>query len=178
MTKRYGLKPLLAALSLTLGATAAHAQVLGGQLTGHSGVMGDVGGTLGSPVLNGGLDGTVSGTLDTGATELDRVDRRAESTATRAKRDASRKTKPEREAASKRRHREEPTAELVSTAASSSNVVANAPDNAAKHHEPTMPRAQGDANGAFDAAAKSDLSAPTDASAKAAWTGSAQASVD
>jgi hypothetical protein len=41
-----------------------------------------------------------------------------------------------------------------------------------------MPRAQGDANGAFDAAAKSDLSAPTDASAKAAWTGSAQASVD
>jgi hypothetical protein len=182
MTKRHGLKPLLAALSLTLGSTAAHAQVLGGQFAGHSGVIGNVGGTLGSPVLNGGFagrfDSTVSETLDAGATKLDRADRRAESTAKHAKREASRKTKPGRETASKRRHRDEPTAELMSTATSSTSVVADAPDDAGKLRQPAMPPVQGDAGGALDAAAKSDTSAPADVGAKAAWTGSAQASVD
>jgi hypothetical protein len=181
MTKRYGLKPLLAALSLTLCA-AADAQVVGGQLTGRAGAIGNLGGPLGSPVLNGAVDGTLSGTLDAD-TELRRAGRQAESTATRAKRDATRKTKAERDAPAKHRH-EEPTAQLMSTATAAASLVPETPgagkaaSDATRHPEPAMPRVQGDANGALDAAVDADASAPAEARANAAWTGSAQATVD
>ena len=86
ITKRNGLKSLLAALSLTACATG-HAQVLGGQLTGNSGVAGSLGGSLGSPAINGALDGTVSGALDADTTGLRRASERGvDSTAARTKR--------------------------------------------------------------------------------------------
>jgi hypothetical protein len=126
MTKRNGLQLLLAALSLTACATG-HAQVLGGRLTGNSVVAGSLGGSLGSPAIdgtfNGAFDGTVSGALDADATGLRRAgEHGVDSTASRTSR-ARRAAVAEGEQQT-RRSETNHAASLTSTSAA--NTVAGA----------------------------------------------------
>jgi len=178
ITKRNGLKSLLAALSLTACATG-HAQVLGGQLTGNSGVAGSLGGSLGSPAINGTLDGTVSGALDADTTGLRRASERGVDSTTAHTRRAKRTATAAGEKPAKRSEQKH-AASLASTSAATSvsALQAEPAGNAKRRPEPVMPAIGSTADGALDGGARTATPGTAEASTSATVSGSAQASVE